>query len=182
MPVFFVGKKDGSKRIVMDYCNLNDQTVKNNYLLPLITELIDNMGNKKVFTKMDLRGGFNNIWIKEGDKWKGAFTTYMGSFKPIVMFFGMTNLPAMFQAMMNKILRDLINKRKVAAFIDDVLVGTEMEEKHNEIVKEILKRLEENNLYIKPEKCVEGEKDRIPRSYHRTQQDRNRSRKGKWST
>jgi len=67
-PVFFVGKKDRSKRIVMDYHNLNDQTVKNNYLLPLITDLIDNMGSKKVFTKMDLRWGFNNMRIKEGDE------------------------------------------------------------------------------------------------------------------
>jgi len=67
-PVFFVGKKDSCKRIVMDYRNLNDQTIKNNYLLPLITELIDNMGSKKVFTKMDLRWGFNNIRIKEGDE------------------------------------------------------------------------------------------------------------------
>jgi len=67
-PVFFVGKKDGSKRIVMDYCNLNDQIIKNNYLLPLITELIDNMGSKKVFTKMDLRWDFNNMRIKERDE------------------------------------------------------------------------------------------------------------------
>ena len=59
-PVFFVGKKDRSKRIVMNYCNLNDQIVKNNYPLPLITELINNIDNKKVFTKMDLRWGFNN--------------------------------------------------------------------------------------------------------------------------
>jgi len=70
--------------------------VKNNYLLPLITELIDNMGSKKVFTKMDLRWGFNNIWIKEGDEWKGAFTTHVGSFELTVMFFGMINLPATF--------------------------------------------------------------------------------------
>jgi len=69
-PVFFVGKKDGSKRIVIDYHNLNDQTVKNNYSLPLITNLIDNMGSKKVFTKMDLRWGFNNVRIKERDEWK----------------------------------------------------------------------------------------------------------------
>jgi len=69
-PVFFVGKKDGSKRIVMDYHNLNDQTVKNNYSLPLITNLIDNIGSKKVFTKMDLRWGFNNVRIKERDEWK----------------------------------------------------------------------------------------------------------------
>ena len=153
-PVFFVGKKNGSKRMVMDYCNLNDQTVKNNYLLPLITDLIDNMGSKKVFTKMDLRWGFNNMRIKEGDEWKGVFTTHMGSFEPTVMFFGMTNSPATFQVMMNEILRDLINEGKVATFVDYVLVGTETEEGHDEIVEEVLKRLEKNDLYVKPEKCV----------------------------
>jgi len=153
-PVFFVGKKDGSKRMVMDYYNLNNQTIKNNYLLPLITELIDNMGSKKVFTKMDLRWGFNNIRIKEGDEWKGTFTMHIGFFKPIVMFFGITNSLAIFQAMMNEILRDLINKGKVAAFVDDVLVGTETKEGYNEIMEEILRRLEGNDLYIKPEKCV----------------------------
>jgi len=151
-----VGKKDRSKQMVMDYHNLNNQTVKNNYLLPLITELINNMGSKKVFTKMDLRWGFNNIRIKEGDEWKGAFTMYIGSFEPTVMFFGMTNSPVTFQAMMNEILRDLINEEKVAAFVDDVLVETETEteEGHDKIVKEILRRLEENDLYIKPEKCI----------------------------
>jgi len=77
-PVFFVGRKDSSKRMVMDYCNLNSQTIKNNYLLPLITELINNMRSKKVFTKMDLRWGFNNVRIKEKDEWKGAFTTHIG--------------------------------------------------------------------------------------------------------
>jgi len=112
------------------------------------------MGSKKVFMKMDLRWGFNNIRIKEEDKWKEAFITHIGSFEPTVMFFGMTNLPATFQAMMNEILRDLINEGKVAAFVDDVLVGTETKEEHDEIVKEILKRLEENDLYIKPEKCI----------------------------
>ena len=78
----------------------------------------------------------------------------MGSFELTVMFFGMTNLLATFQAMMNEILRDLINEGKVAAFVDNVLVETETEEKHNEIVEEVLKRLEKNNLYVKPEKCV----------------------------
>jgi len=67
-PVFFVGKKNRNKQMVIDYCNLNDQIVKNNYPLPLITELIDNIGSKKVFTKMDLRWGFNNIRIKERDE------------------------------------------------------------------------------------------------------------------
>ena len=78
----------------------------------------------------------------------------MGSFELTVMFFGMTNLLVTFQAMMNEILRDLINEGKVAAFVDNVLVETETEEKHNEIVEEVLKRLEKNNLYVKPEKCV----------------------------
>jgi len=79
---------------------------------------------------------------------------HVSSFEPTVMFFGMTNSPATFQAMMNEILRDLINEGKVTAFVDDVLVGTETEKKHDEIVEEILRRLEENDLYIKPEKCV----------------------------
>ena len=152
--VFFVGKKNGSKRMVMDYHNLNDQTVKNNYLLPLITDLIDNMDSKKVFTIMDLRWGFNNMRIKEGDKQKGAFTMHMGSFKLTVMFFEMTNSPATFQIMINEILRDLINEGKITAFVDNVLVETETKEEHDEIVEEILKRLEENDLYIKLEKYV----------------------------
>jgi len=85
-----------------------------------------------------------------------VFTTNVGSFKPIVMYFGLTNSPATFQTMMNNIFRDLINKGDVATFIGSVLVGTEMEKGHNELVEEMLRRLEENNLYVKLEKCVEG--------------------------
>ena len=92
--------------------------------------------------------------IKEGNEWKGVFMTYIGSFKPTVIFFRMTNLPAIFQTMINEILRDMINKGKVVAFVDDILVGTEIEEGHNKIVEEVLRRLEENNLYIKPEKYM----------------------------
>ena len=82
------------------------------------------------------------------------FTTHLESFEPMVMYFGLTNLPATFQAMMNNLFRDIINKGDVATFIDDVLVATEMEKEYNEIVKEVLKQLEENDLYVKPEKCV----------------------------
>jgi len=92
--------------------------------------------------------------VKEGDEWKVAFTTHVGLFEPVVMFFRMTNSPATFQAMMNEILRDMINKGKVAAFVDDVLVGMETEEGHNKVVEEVLRQLEENNLYVKPEKCM----------------------------
>ena len=91
--------------------------------------------------------------IKEGDEWKATFTMPEGSFELTVMFFGLTNSPATFQAMMNKLLRDLINTGKVATFIDDVIVGMETEEGHDEIVAEVIRRLEENDLYVKPEKC-----------------------------
>ena len=151
--VFFVGKKNSKKRMVQDYRYLNEWTIKDNYPLPLISDVVENIGMKKVFTKMDLRWDYNNIWIKEGDKWKAAFMTSKGSFKPIVMFFKLTNSPATFQVIINELLRDLINMGKVAAFIDNVIVGTETEEEHNEIVAEIIKRLEKNNLYMKPEKC-----------------------------
>ena len=128
--------------------------IKNNYPLPLISDLIDSIGKKKVFMKMDLQWGYNNVRIKKGDEWKAAFSTPEGSFEPMVMFFGLTNSPAMFQAMMNDLLRDLVVKEKVAVFIDDVMVVTETEEGHNEIVEEVLRRLEKNDLFVKPEKCV----------------------------
>ena len=151
--VFFVEKKDGKKRMVQDYWYLNEWTIKNNYPLPLISDILENIGTKKLFTKMDLRWGYNNVRIKEGDEWKAVFTTPEGLFELTVMFFGLTNSPATFQAMMNELLRDLINMGKVAVFIDDVIVGTETEEGHDELVAEVIKRLEENDLYVKLEKC-----------------------------
>ena len=91
--------------------------------------------------------------IQEGDKWKAVFTTLERSFEPTVMFFGLTNSPATFQTMMNELLRDLINTGKVVAFINDMIVGMENEKRHDELVAEIIKRLEENNLYVKLKKC-----------------------------
>ena len=137
--MFFVRKKDGKKQMVQDYRYLNKWTIKNNYPLPLISAVVENIGTKKVFTKVDLRWGYNNAWIKEGDEWKTAFTTPERSFKPTVMFFGLTNSPATFQTMINELLRDLINTGKVVAFIDNIIVGMETEEGHNEIVAEIIK-------------------------------------------
>jgi len=128
--------------------------VKNNYPLPLILDLIDSIGRKKVFTKMDLCWGYNNVRIKERDEWKAAFSTLEGSFEHMVMFFGLTNSPATFQAMMNELLRDWVVEEKVVVFIDNVMIATETEEGHDEIVEKVLRRLEENDLFVKPEKCV----------------------------
>ena len=91
--------------------------------------------------------------IKKGDEWKIAFMILEESFEPTVIFFGLTNSLATFQAIMNKLLRDLINIGKVAVFIDDVIVGMESEEEYDELVVEVIKRLEENDLYVKLEKC-----------------------------
>ena len=152
-PVFFVPKKDGRKRMVQDYRYLNEWTVKNNYPIPLISEIIDKVKDARLFTKLDLRWGYNNVRIKEGDQWKAAFTCYMGSFEPEVMYFGLCNSPATFQNMMNDILGDL---PCVVVYIDDILIFTltDNEDEHLRIVEEVLKRLEQHDLYAKPEKCV----------------------------
>ena len=92
--------------------------------------------------------------IKEGDEWKTVFFIPEGRFEPTVMFFGLTNSPATFQVMMNNLLRDFIVEEKMAVFIDDVMVATETEKEHDEIVEEVLRRMEKNDLFVKPEKYV----------------------------
>ena len=97
--------------------------------------------------------GYNNVWIKEGDKQKVAFSTNRGLFKPLVMFFGLTNSPATFQTMMNSLLRDLINTGKVLIYIDDILIFTNNLDEHCKLVCQVLSILSANKLYLKPEKC-----------------------------
>ena len=159
-PVFFVKKKDGSLRLVQDYRKLNEMTIKNSYPLPLISDIITKLRKAKYFTKLDVRWGFNNVRIKEGDEWKAAFRTNRGLFEPLVMFFGLTNSPATFQTMMNEIFIELIDGNVVIVYMDDILIFTETLEQHREIVKKVLEILQANKLYLKAEKC-EFEKERI---------------------
>ena len=121
-PVFFVKKKDGKLRLIQDYRKLNDITVKNHYPLPLASDIINKLKGAKIFTKFDVRWGYHNVRIKEGDEWKAAFVTNRGLFEPRVMFFGLTNSPATFQALMNAIFADLIAEGKVAVYLDDILI------------------------------------------------------------
>ena len=104
--------------------------------------------------KMDLRWGYNNVRIKEEDEWKAVFSIPKCAFEPMVMFFRLTNSLATFQTIMNDLLRGMIEAGDMAVFIDDVMVGIETEEGHNEIVKEVLKRIVENDLFIKLEKYI----------------------------
>src|SRR3954465_12822098 len=133
-PFFFVKKKDGKLRPVQDYRKLNEMTIKNCYPLPLIQELVDKLKGAKYFTKLDIRWGYNNVRIKEGDGWKAAFRTNRGLFEPLVMFFGLTNSPATFQNMMNDLLRDLVDKGKVIVYIDDIMIFMITIEEHCKIV------------------------------------------------
>jgi len=126
--------------------------IKNGYSLSLIVDILDGVGKKKVFMKLDLRWGYNNVRIKEGDEWKVVFTTYIGAYEPTVMYFGLTNSSATFQIIINDLFRDLINQRDMATFINDILVAMDTEEGHDELVEEVLKRLEKNDLFVKPEK------------------------------
>jgi len=127
-PVFFIKKKDGSLWLVQDYRVLNSMMVKNKYPLPLISELMSQLCRAKYFTKLDVHWGFNNVRIKPGDEWKAAFRTNRGLFKPLVMFFGMTNSLATFQTMMNDIFWNLIAEGIVVVYLDDILIFTKTEE------------------------------------------------------
>jgi len=159
-PVFFIKKKDGSLRLVQDYRMLNDMTVKNKYPLPLISELVNQLRGAKYFTKLDVRWGFNNVRIKEGDEWKAAFRTNRGMFEPLVMFFGLTNSPATFQTMMNDIFTDMISEGVVVVYLDDILIFTKDLDEHRRVTHRVLERLAEHQLYLRPEKC-EFERTRI---------------------
>jgi hypothetical protein len=139
---------------------LNDMTVKNKYPLPLISELVNQLRGAKYFTKLDVRWGFNNVRIQEGDEWKAAFRTNRGLFEPLVMFFGLTNSPATFQTMMNDIFTDMILEGVVVVYLDDILIFTKDLEEHRQITHWVLGRLAEHQLYLQPEKC-EFEKTRI---------------------
>ena len=152
-PVFFIKKKDGSLRLVQDYRALNAITIKNRYPLPLISELVNQLRGAKYFTKLDVRWGYNNVRIKDGDEWKAAFRTNRGLFEPLVMFFGLTNSPATFQTMMNDIFRDLIAQGSVCVYLDDILIFTKTLSEHRKIVREVMSRLRAYRLYLKPEKC-----------------------------
>src|SRR6266487_1158982 len=150
-PCFFC--YDPKTHLCHDYRKLNAITIKDQYPLPQIRDLIDRLQGAKYFSKMDVRWGFNNVWIKQGDKYKAAFITHHGLFEPLVMQFGLCNAPATFQRMMNKIFQDEIRSSKVVIYIDDILVFTADLDEHHKLVQKILQHLEENKLFLKPEKC-----------------------------
>jgi hypothetical protein len=128
-PFFFVKKKDGKLRPVQDYRRLNSHTVQNQYPLLLIAQLISDLSGAHIFSKVDVRQGYNNVRIKKGDEWKAAFKTKFGHWEPLVMFFGLTNSPSTFQEMMNIIYKEVIEKHAargttIRIYMDDIAIAT----------------------------------------------------------
>ncbi len=157
---FFVRKKDGKLRPVQDYRKINALTIRNQYPLPLIADLIRDLSNAHIYTKLDIRWGYNNVRIREGDEKKAAFKTRYGLFEPTVMYFGLTNSPATFQTMMNYIYRDVILKHEplgttIRVYMDDIGIATRTNiDDHRNAVHDVLKVAQLHDLYFKPEKCL----------------------------
>ncbi|CCO34728.1 Retrotransposable element Tf2 155 kDa protein type 1 [Rhizoctonia solani AG-1 IB] len=151
-PVMFVPKKDGSRRLVVDYRKLNARSKKNVYPLPRPDDLMSKLRGAKIFTKLDLRWGYNNVRVKEGDEWKTAFRTKYGLFETLVMPFGLAGAPGAFQAMMNEVFQDLLDVT-VIIYLDDILIFSQNSADHKNHVKEVLQRLQDMQLFCKGSKC-----------------------------
>ena len=163
---FFIKKKDGKLRPVQDYRTINSYTVRNQYPLPLISNLIRDLGGAHLYTKFDVRQGYNNIRIKEADAHKAAFKTRRGLHQPKIMMFGLCNSPATFQAFMNDRYRRTIAKHEplgtfICIYMDDIAIATKLSGSpakiraaHTAAVSDVLQVASNNDLYFKLEKCV----------------------------
>jgi hypothetical protein len=139
-PVLFVEKKDGTQRMCVDYQSLNEMTIKNKYPLPRIEDLFDQMKGASVFSNIDLRSGCHQLKIRESDIPKTAFHTRYGLYEYTMMSFGLTNAPAYFMYLMNKVFMEYLDKF-VVVFIDDILIFSKTKEEHEEHLRLVLEKL-----------------------------------------
>jgi hypothetical protein len=151
-PVLFQKKHDGSLRLCIDYRALNKITIKKKYPIPLIADSFDQLSGARYFSKLDLRSGYYQVRIKEGDEPKTTCVTRYGSFEFMVMPFGLTNAPATFCTLMNQVFQECLDKF-VVVYLDDIVVYSSSLEEHVEHLKLVFQKLRENQLYVKLEKC-----------------------------
>ena len=155
-PILFVPKKNGGLRMCIDYRVLNKMTVKNKYPIPRADDLLDRLKDAKIFSKIDLVAGYHQIRISEEDIPKTAFRSRYGLYEFTVLTFGLTNAPASFQALVNDILGDFLDKF-VLVYLDDILVYSETEKEHAEHLQKVFEVLRKHSLFAKPSKCVFGQ-------------------------
>src|SRR5437868_6128974 len=151
--ILFVPKADGKLRLVVDYRGLNKVTIANKYPIPIMRELRDRVEGSKIFSKLDLKKGYYLVRIKEGDEWKTAFRCRYGHYEYLVMPFGLINAPATFQGMMHKVLREFLDQG-VVVYLDDILIYSETEKQHVELMRKVLQRLKNYHLAVNVEKSV----------------------------
>ena len=154
-PILFVKKKDGTLRLCVDYRDLNNITKREPYPLPLIQDILQQLAGAKYYTKIDLRGAYNLIRVQPKDEWKTAFNCKYGHFEYQVMPFGLKNAPASFQRFMNATFQGCLGKF-VVVYLDDILIYSKELNEHEEHVRVVLRKLRENNLFAKLEKCAFG--------------------------
>jgi len=123
---FYIPKKDSLLWLVQDYRKLNQVMIKDKTPLPLIGEVIDKLKEAKYFNKLNLIWRYNNVQIKEGNKWKAALLTNKGLFKPQVMYLGLCNSPGIFQRMMNSIFQELLHKEVLENYMDNFIIPAKM--------------------------------------------------------
>ena len=151
-PVLFVKKKNGSLRLCIDYRQLNRVTIRNQYPLPRIDGLFDQLQGSRVNSKIDLRSGYHQLRVQDSDVPKTAFKTRYRHYEFLVMPFGLTNAPAAFMDLMNRVFQPYLD-RFVIVFIDDILVYSSSSEEHSEHLRIVLQTLRERQLYAKLSKC-----------------------------
>jgi len=152
-PILLVKKKDGTWHFCVDYRHLNAITVKNKHPMPVVDELLDELAGAKWFTKLDFRSGYHQIRVAPGDEYKTAFRTHSGLYEFTVMPFDLTNAPASFQSIMNKVFAPLL-RHSVLIFMDDILIYSATLEEHILHLQQVLEIIQDNQFYIKLSKCI----------------------------